>query len=127
MKRLLCLIAAIVFLANPSLAELDFQNLNINRSENEVNIRATLINHGPERIQGPISVTLEASPVGKSDWQVITQWDDISALPKGYRVSRDYFAAPDSQNASVLFGDFEVRATARSADGQRTEIYRTFP
>lgn len=117
MKRLLA-ITAFCFLQLPTWADTAVESLLVRRQADNVNIRVTVTNPGVTTQAGPITVTLYARPNQQTEWAKITSWNNISKIPKGNRVSRDYF---DENNAVLkeyaASGTFEVRAVVNAPGG----------
>ncbi len=127
MKRLLRTVLLFFLVAAPVSAELQLEDLTIARTSGEVNIRATVHNPGPARVAGPIELTLEVRTLDSDSWEFLTSWDNVGGLPTGYRISRDYFGGSIAESHHALNGDFEIRASARSADGEWSELLRAYP
>lgn len=108
----------ILLLQLPSFADTAVENLLVRRQGDNVNIRVTVSNPGAETQAGPVVVTLFARQGEGSEWVELTSWDNIAKIPKGHRVSRDYF---DANNVTLkdyaTSGDFEVRAVVKAPGG----------
>lgn len=115
MKKYLIVSALLLSLTLPSFADTAVQSLLVRRQGDNVNIRVTVTNPGAATQEGPIRVTLFARQDNSKEWAEITSWDNIAKIPKGHRVSRDYF----DENNTVLkelagHGNFEVRAVVQA-------------
>lgn len=108
----------ILLLQLPSFADTAVENLLVRRQGDNVNIRVTVSNPGAQTQTGPVVVTLFARQGEDSEWVEITSWNNIAKIPKGHRVSRDYF---DANNMTLkeyaASGDFEVRAVVKAPGG----------
>ncbi len=117
MKRLLAL-TVLMLLQLPSLADTAVENVLIRRQGENVNIRVTVTNPGAATQAGPIVVTLFARQNEGQEWVKLTSWNNIAKIPKGHRVSRDYF---DENNTTLkefaAAGHFEVRTVVNAPGG----------
>ncbi len=120
MKRIILL--TLLLLQLPSTAETAVESLLVRRQGDNVNIRVTVNNPGVTTQTGPVVVTLYARQDDTQEWTKITSWNNIAKIPKGYRVSRDYF---DENNMTLknlaAAGPFEVLA-AVNAPGATTTV-----
>ena len=120
MKRLFAL-TVFCLLHLPTCADTAVESLLVRRQGENVNIRVTVTNPGTTTQAGPVLVTLYARQDEANEWVKITSWDNIAKIPKGHRVSRDYF---DENNTTLKqyaeSGNFEVRAVVNAPGGAAT-------
>lgn len=121
MKRIL-LLTLLSLLQLPSIADTAVESLLVRRQGDNVNIRVTVNNPGRTTQAGPVVVTLFARQDETQEWIQITSWNNIAKIPKGNRVSRDYF---DENNVTLknlaAGGAFEVLAAVK-APGVTTAV-----
>lgn len=116
-----------LLLAAPAAADIAVEDIVINRKADEVNIRVNLYNPGPSTAYAPIVVGLWVRADEHEEWRLLKDWSNITKLPVGYKVSRDFFSATPGDADPALLGSFQVQATARSRSGQVTSLERTYP
>lgn len=118
----------LIFTTLNASAEAQIQDLEISREGEQVNIRVKLYNPGPTGDRGPILVDLWGRANSQEEWKLLKSWEKGFKLPKGYKVSRDYFSSPGTDSHTFLQGNFEVSASLRSkSSGTNSRLEKSFP
>ena len=109
-------------------AEAQIKDVEISREGDQVNIRVKLHNPGPKGDRGPIVVDLWGRANSQDEWLLLKSWSDGFKLPRGYKLSRDFFSSPGTDGNSFLQGNFQVSAALRSeSSGANSRMEKSFP
>lgn len=127
MRRVLILLC-VLFAFSPAMADIEVGDIVVLRRENNVNVRVNMHNPGPGAAYSPIAVRLFVREHDGEEWRLVKEWTNVTKLPVGYRVSRDYFnEAPGDWDPAFHAPSFQVRATAVSSAGRVAEFEKAFP